>query len=94
MWIKLINAGLSSKIMTIIKAVYNKISVSVKLRHEISSCFNLCLRLKQGEPCYTRCSQQFLLSGLKDRLYKNCRVYHESIFGPGTESCKWAPSIT
>ena len=50
MWIKLINAGLSSKIITIIKAIYNKISASVKLSHDISSCFDICLGLKQGEP--------------------------------------------
>ncbi|MEW8548192.1 MAG: reverse transcriptase family protein, partial [Candidatus Thiodiazotropha sp.] len=50
MWIKLINAGLSSKIITIIKAIYNKISASVKLSRDISSCFDICLGLKQGEP--------------------------------------------
>ena len=50
MWIKLINAGLSSKIVTIIKAIYNKISASVKLSHDISSRFAVCLGLKQGEP--------------------------------------------
>ena len=50
MWIKPINAGLSGKIITIIKAIYNKISASVKLSHDISSCFNICLGLKQGEP--------------------------------------------
>lgn len=50
MWIKLINVGLSSKIINIIKAIYNKISASVKLSHDISSCFDICLGLKQGEP--------------------------------------------
>ena len=48
MWIKLINAGLRGKIITMIKAIYNKISASVKLSHDISSCFDICLGLKQG----------------------------------------------
>ena len=46
MWIKLIIARLNSKIITIIKAIYNKISASVKLSHDILSCFDICLGLK------------------------------------------------
>lgn len=50
MWIKLINTGLSSKVITMIKAIYSKITASVKLSHDISSSFDICLGLKQGEP--------------------------------------------
>ena len=50
MWIKLINSGISSKIVTIIKSIYRKITASIKLNSDISSCFDICLGLKQGEP--------------------------------------------
>ena len=50
MWIKLVNSGISSKVVTIIKSIYNKITASIKLSSDISACFDICLGLKQGEP--------------------------------------------
>ena len=70
MWIKLINAGLSSKIITIIKAIYNKISASVKLSHDISFSFDICLGLKQGEPLSPLLFVPLFISeGLKEILH-------------------------
>ena len=50
MWIKLVNSGISSKVVTIIKSIYNKITAAIKFNNDISSCFDICLGLKQGEP--------------------------------------------
>ena len=50
MWIKLVNSGISSKVVTIIKSIYNRIIASIKLSSDISACFDICLGLKQGEP--------------------------------------------
>ena len=50
MWVKLISTGISSKIVTVVKSIYNKITASIKLNGDISTCFDICLGLKQGEP--------------------------------------------
>ncbi|MCG7879398.1 MAG: reverse transcriptase domain-containing protein, partial [Candidatus Thiodiazotropha endolucinida] len=50
MWTKLINTGVSSKIVSIVRSIYSKITAAIKLNDDISSCFDICLGLKQGEP--------------------------------------------
>ena len=42
-WIKLVNSGISSKVVTIIKSIYNKITASIKLSSDSSACFDICL---------------------------------------------------
>ena len=48
MWIKLVNSGISSKVVTIFKSIYNRITASIKLNSDMSACFDICLGLKQG----------------------------------------------
>ena len=52
LWVKLIETGVSSKFVTMIKVIYSNVSSCVKLANNsnISDFFNVAIGLKQGEP--------------------------------------------
>jgi len=52
LWVKLIQTGVSSKFVTMIKAIYSHVSLCVKLSNNsnISDFFNVAIGLNQEEP--------------------------------------------
>lgn len=50
MWYKLLDIGVSSKIVTMLKSIYSQVSACVKAYTNVSDFFEVALGLKQGEP--------------------------------------------
>ena len=50
LWFKLIDSGVSSKIVKMIKSLYSKVLAAVKLQTDVSNFFEISLGVKQGEP--------------------------------------------
>ena len=50
LWFKLMQSGVSSKMIRIIKSLYGKVFAAIKLNANISDYFEVSLGVKQGEP--------------------------------------------
>ena len=50
LWLKLVENGVSCKIINIMKSLYSTVSACVKLSSNLSDAFDVTLGLKQGEP--------------------------------------------
>ena len=50
LWFKLIDNGVSCKMVKLIKSLYSKVLAAVKLHTDVSSFFEISLGVKQGEP--------------------------------------------
>ncbi|MCG7875093.1 MAG: reverse transcriptase family protein [Candidatus Thiodiazotropha endolucinida] len=50
LWFKLMDHGVSSKLITVLKSIYQKVIAAVKMQSDLSSFFEIALGVKQGEP--------------------------------------------
>ena len=50
LWFKLVDSGVSCKMVKMIKSLYSKVLAAIKLQTDISSFFEISLGVKQGEP--------------------------------------------
>ena len=77
LWLKLMDSGISCKIIRMIKSLYAKFFAAVKLNGNISDYFEVSLGVKQGEP----------LSPLLFILFIN--DVHADLIGEDDDCCKW-----
>ncbi|MES9881010.1 MAG: reverse transcriptase domain-containing protein [Sedimenticola sp.] len=50
LWLKLVNYGVSTKMITMLKAIYRKVLACVRVHSDVSDLFDVGLGVKQGEP--------------------------------------------
>ena len=53
LWFKLVDSGVSCKMVKLIKSLYSKVSAAIKLQTDITSFFEISLGVKLGDPLST-----------------------------------------